>query len=485
MGNASMKKNYLPTLFLLALFMGLIVLILFSTTFADETAGFLQACSDLPHFQLVILSLLLVPAVLFGVIYRYYIKERKKQNELAQIVSKIEHNANIVINEDDKIVHCEGAVDRIFGYNPEELLTHSIKKVIPSLPGKRQSKLTLFDKNSGGTYLLGLTVEGKRKDGSTLSLEINTGEIKNSLNKMLLIRDITKLRKAETEIKTLNQDIEKRVSARTIDLQEAYSELRGVDKMRDSLLSSVSGELRRPLTSIRASAETLLNSDEKFSPMQRDLISVIFNQSEGLITFINEVLHNDDQNGPTNWLPKRLEVKEVLKRCLDAKAGDLNKRGLKMKMDIAQNLPNFIADEDRIHQVFTSLLSNAIKFTSPGGAISIKSRYLVKKRSEDNSDYLYFAFKDTGVGIAADQLPDIFNRYSPGRENECKSIQRIRQGLSICKDIVTCHGGRIWIDSTVGKGTTVHVTIPVSSPMHAFQEQHSLEQWNTSRLLCN
>ena len=115
------KRDHLPVLFFLSVAMGLLGLISLSTMYADTVSTFLRKCAVLPHFQLIILSLLVVMGVLFGVFYRHYRRLKAEQNEMVKIISKIDQNAKVVLDSENKIALCNEAIERMLGYNPEEL----------------------------------------------------------------------------------------------------------------------------------------------------------------------------------------------------------------------------------------------------------------------------------------------------------------------------------------------------------------------------
>ena len=117
--------------------------------------------------------------------------------------------------------------------------------------------------------------------------------------------------------------------------------------------------------------------------------------------------------------------------------------------DVSPDLPLLLADEERLLDVLENLIGNAVKFTAPGGSITIGA-------SNQGSEILIWV-KDSGVGIAAEQLPHIFDRFWQAQKKERRGIGL---GLSICKAIVEAHGGRIWAESTVGVGTTMFFTVP-------------------------
>ncbi len=478
------NKNDIHHLSLLLVIISVFALFNVITFFSDTVVDFLEASSAIPFIQLICNTILLCMSLLLLHVYRRWLKTKKNQHELEQMMANINPDVRMVVDPENKIIMCDRSVERMFGYKQEEIVNQNINMIIPDTDTKQKPKYKFYDEADGGTLYLGIEAEGKTSSGETISLEISMGKIRSSHNSIYLLHDISKRKRAEAEVQRLNKEMDSRVEERTADLQKAYTELKGVDKLRDALLSSVSQELSRPLTSIRASAETILNGTDAMTYMQRELIGMILNESEGLVQFVNEVLDQEIYEVKNNWFPKKLDAMDIIKRCVDAKASELWEQSLNLEMNISKNIPKFIADEDRIHQVLMNLLSNSIKFTPPGGDIKISANLVDKKRAEDKSDYIHFSISDTGIGIPEKNISLYFNRFK-NDDQKSTSSHRSGQGLSICNDIITYHGGKLWAKSAVGKGSTFHFTLPIKSPLQILQQGTRLESWKPPKAIYN
>jgi two-component system phosphate regulon sensor histidine kinase PhoR len=131
--------------------------------------------------------------------------------------------------------------------------------------------------------------------------------------------------------------------------------------------------------------------------------------------------------------------------------------GLSMRVDSYEGLPNIRADEPRLEQVLVNLIHNAIKFTRPGGVVVLAAEVLAEGAEARGA--IRFAIKDTGVGIPADDLPRIFERFY--RADRSRTGHGTGLGLSIARHIVEAHDGRIWVESTEGQGSTFFFTVPL------------------------
>ncbi|RPI91696.1 MAG: PAS domain-containing sensor histidine kinase, partial [Spirochaetales bacterium] len=143
-------------------------------------------------------------------------------------------------------------------------------------------------------------------------------------------------------------------------------------------------------------------------------------------------------------------IDEAVTRAAERIKPQADRAGLSINIAIASNLPPISADHDRIEQVLINLLHNAIKFTTPGGSITVSA-------SSDNNG-IRVSITDTGVGIPADDLPRIFERFY--KADKARSGGGTGLGLAIAKHITEAHGGKIWAESVEGKGTTFSFTLP-------------------------
>jgi signal transduction histidine kinase len=135
------------------------------------------------------------------------------------------------------------------------------------------------------------------------------------------------------------------------------------------------------------------------------------------------------------------------------------KSSLQLLFDAPDDLPMITADKNKIKQVFMNLLSNAIKFTPPGGSIYLQLLYN-KQKTE-----FHVSISDTGIGIEADKLDYIFEKFVQIDSGTNREFGGSGLGLAVAKQMVELHGGTIWVESTVGKGSVFHITLPIQPPV--------------------
>ena len=240
------------------------------------------------------------------------------------------------------------------------------------------------------------------------------------------------------------------------DRKRAEVELRETMDLKSQFISTVSHELRTPLTAIREAV--IIVADEvagKLKKDQKHFLGIARRNIDRLARLIDDVLDFQKLSaGKTEFLKQPHSVARTVEEIYVTMSPHARKKNVHLASDVEADLPSVVYDSDRIVQVLTNLVSNAIKFTPEGGTVSISAR---RRR-----DHLILQVSDTGMGIPKEALPKIFNRFyrvhRPGRE-----IKGTGLGLAIVHKIVTAHGGRIDVESEMGQGTTFTVTLPLTA----------------------
>jgi signal transduction histidine kinase len=251
-------------------------------------------------------------------------------------------------------------------------------------------------------------------------------------------------------------DEERRLIGVTLILTDV-TKLRQLDEVKSGLISTVSHELKTPLTSIRLAAHVLL--DEKLGPLtpkQAELVMAAREDSERLYRIIENLLdiHRLEFGQPTlDILPVSPEA--VLLNVVEEMRPAFVDRGISLVLDLSGDLPQVLADKLRLEIVFSNLLSNGLKFTPPGGHVKISAL------SENCS--VLFAVEDTGSGIPEEYLPHIFEKFFrvPGRVQQSTT----GLGLAIVKEIIEAHGSKVEVSSKLGQGTKFSFRLNAVRPL--------------------
>ncbi len=253
-----------------------------------------------------------------------------------------------------------------------------------------------------------------------------------------------------------------------------------VDRMKSEFISAVSHELRTPLTSIlgfakltlrtfeRTIAPVLADDMQRASQRVRRNLDIMVMEGERLTNLINDVLDIAALDaGTLEWNDQLCEVPHLVERVVQQYRNAVAEKGLTLTLDMAPSLPLLRADPERLQQVLGNLLSNAIKFTEQG-EVTVRSWFV--PAGDTFHDYVIpeggaiaLAVIDTGPGIAASEIPLLFQRFSQGGDTLLDKPRGTGLGLAICHEIILHYGGDIWVTSEEGHGATFEFVLPVAS----------------------
>ena len=234
-------------------------------------------------------------------------------------------------------------------------------------------------------------------------------------------------------------------------LLQNLTELKRLDAVKRDLSANISHELRLPIASIKALAETLAQGALDDPSIAKEFLGQINAETDRLAQMVQELGDlSRIESGQSPLVKRSIGIGEVIKRAAERIKPQADRAGLSIYIDVASDLPPIAADRDRIEQVLVNLLHNSIKFTPSGGNITISA--------VSSGDSLQVSVADTGVGIPADDLPRIFERFY--KADRARSGGGTGLGLAIVKHIIEAHGGKVWAQSVEGKGATFTFTLP-------------------------
>lgn len=270
------------------------------------------------------------------------------------------------------------------------------------------------------------------------------------------------------ELGTLNKELENKVAERTIELknksqllEEAYNNLKEVDKLKTQFLSTMSHELRTPLNSIIGYTQLILDGVEgDITEGQREDLERIERNAKHLLQLINDILDlSKIEAGKMQLNISKVELKEAIKQSLAIVSPLIGEKRLTIIDNASEKDVYLLADIQRLEQIIINLLSNAIKFTDEG-TITIDCSISV---DDTNHHWATISVKDTGIGISTENLVKIFEAFKQVEDTSTRKHSGTGLGLSITKRLVEMHGGAIWVTSELGKGTTFYFTMPVAT----------------------
>ena len=242
-------------------------------------------------------------------------------------------------------------------------------------------------------------------------------------------------------------------------LEELNTELDGAMKTKDQFLSNISHELRTPLNSVIGFTDLLLTQEghAPLSAQQRDYLETIGRNGRHLLELINELL--DLQRiaaGRMEIKPESVEISALFNEAAATVTAQVQKHGHTLVVTPPPKGLSVRADRGRVRQVLLNLLSNAIKFTPDGGRVTVAARTV----NGGEEPLVRVAVTDTGIGIAADDQPKLFQEFSQLDASASRKYEGTGLGLALSRRLIELHGGTIGVDSQLGKGSTFWFTLP-------------------------
>jgi PAS domain S-box-containing protein len=343
------------------------------------------------------------------------------------------------------------AAERMFGYSASEAIGQSITLIIPddrlAEEGEVQRRIR------SGKRIDHFETVRRRKDGTAIPISLTVSPVHDRLGRIVgaskIARDLSALRTYAT---TLEETVRRERDARereTAALRTAEEALR----LKDEFLATLSHELRTPLTAISGWLQILeLHREPERIERGLDTISrntTLLTRLIGDLVDVSRIV-----TGALTLQVQPTDMARVIEAALDSVRQQVQTKPLEVVIATAPDLEPIAADPDRLQQVVRNLLTNAVKFTAPGGRISITA--------QRKGAMMELSVADTGTGIRPEFLPHVFDRFSQQDGGKSRQHGGMGLGLAIVRHLVDMHAGTVRVSSVEGKGTTFTVTLPVS-----------------------
>lgn len=333
------------------------------------------------------------------------------------------------------------------GYSREELLSMSVLDIDPAKPDELE-KIGEQMRKTGSLRFEGIH---RRKDGSLFPVEISSGLVNIDKPYMLsIVRDITERKLAEDRIRELNEELETKIQERTRQLLETQEEL--VRKEKLAVLGQVAGsvghELRNPLGVMSNAVYFLQNVLPNADDSVKDYLNIIKSEIAGSERIVSDLLDSVRTKPPH---AEMVGVRELLTQTLRKLSIPSS---VMVKLDIPETLPPLQVDPLQILQVFRNLISNGVEAMPEGGALEIQAV------EDEAAKSIAVNVRDNGIGMSPEQLGKLFQPLFTTK------ARGIGLGLVVVKNLTEANGGRVEVQSELGKGTTFSITLPV---VHALQ----------------
>jgi PAS domain S-box-containing protein len=365
-----------------------------------------------------------------------------------------------LISNGPEIVYVNEAFSRITGY----AATEAIGKTLCMLNGEQTSEDTLHAMrkalHAGEPFKA--EILNYTKEGNYVWVDISIVPVRNARGDIThfaaMQRDITELKSADRQLKETMIQIKRanmKSEAAARDLEASLKKAEEANKAKGDFLANMSHELRTPMNGVLGMAQLL--ADTALDTEQRECVSTINGSAENLLMLLNDILDfSKIEAGALQLEHLAFDMRDALNGTVNLLRSQADKKQIALVSNITPFLPEYVwGDPGRTRQILTNLLGNAIKFTNAGHV-----RLVTDIHIEDSGDWLHISVEDTGMGIPAAKLDEIFDKFTQADASVTRKYGGTGLGLAITKQLVSLMGGRIGVESAEGKGSTFWFTIP-------------------------
>jgi PAS domain S-box-containing protein len=348
-------------------------------------------------------------------------------------------DAIICVDSAQKIIFFNGGAETIFGFAAAEVIGQPLERLLPNrYRAAHAGHLRKFGSSAESARRMGQrgSITGMRKDGTEFPAEASIAHIETANGRVysVVLRDITDRRRYEETNAQL------------------VRELRGAVTARDEMMGVVSHDLRNPVNAVKMLAAAILREGGE-TPLpavvseHADVMLQAARQMDALIQDLLDV--SRIESGKMSINPRVVAIHELVDQTIAMLEPAAEAAGVRITAAFSERLPEVDVDPERMIQALSNLVSNAVKYSSSGGEVTVAA--------VAEEDVLRVSITDRGIGIPEEDLPRVFDRFWQSKRTNRSGAGL---GLTIARGMVRAHAGRIWIESKVGEGTTVHFTVP-------------------------
>jgi PAS domain S-box-containing protein len=373
--------------------------------------------------------------------------------DLFNLVVEAAPSAMVLVNERGRITLVNLQAEKLFGYERDELLGESVEMLVPERFRRGHSGLRSFFNESAVARPMGAgrDLYARRRDGGEVPVEIGLNPIQSGGETLTLaaITDITERKRAE-ELRLLHAGVQQHAK----ELEELNRELASASRFKTQFVATMSHELRTPLTAIIGAAELL--GKAKLNEREQISVQTISEGAEALFALINSILDfSKIEAGKIDLHPTIFEVETVVEGTADVVAQLARDKGITLHAYVDPIVPPVEGDAGRLRQILLNLLGNAVKFTENGRVVA----RVVPVEIHRSDVMLRFEVQDTGIGIGAAVLPQLFEPFAQADGPTTRKFGGTGLGLSISKRLVELMGGEIGVQSIEGAGSLFWFTV--------------------------
>jgi PAS domain S-box-containing protein len=380
---------------------------------------------------------------------------RRVEEGVLRLAAIVESSDDAIVGKDLNgiVLSWNRAAERIFGYTADEMIGRSIRTIIPD--DRQSEEDVVIARIHCGERVHHFETIRRRKDGTLLPISLTISPIRDPSGVVIgaskVARDITERKQAEAE------------RARLLRVAQEAS------RLKDDFLATLSHELRTPLNAILGYTR-MLRSGLIATDKQGRALETIERNATSLTEIIEDVLDvSRIISGKVRLNVRSIDLPTVIRESIEAVRPAADARGIRLECIFDSRDAPVSGDPERLQQILWNLVSNAVKFTDRGGRVQIRLEY--------DESHVAILVSDTGIGIAPEFLPYVFERFRQGDSGVTREHGGLGLGLAITRHLVEMHGGTIDVSSEgLGAGATFRVTLPVMVAHAKPQEMRRVHQ---------
>jgi PAS domain S-box-containing protein len=359
-------------------------------------------------------------------------------------------NAVMSIEIDGRVALCNAMMEKMLAISCNELIGSRPEEVLE--PALAQDFNKLFHQTLAGAPPRETELAIPQQNGRTLPVGATASPLKGEDDDM---RGVL-------------------ISLRDLSETKELIHLRKIDQLKDNFISTVSHEIRTPITAIKSFSEILMNYAEEDESTRHEFVGIINRESERLTRLVDSILDLAKmESGQMKWNLKPVAITAIMRSAADSTHSLFLAKKQQLVFDSSENFPEVFADRDKLLQVAINLLSNANKFTPEGGTIRVGIDRVLQGRGSLVKEFLRVGVHDNGPGIPATQHESVFDKFSQITNDVLtEKPQGTGLGLPISREIIRHLGGEIWVESDGASGSSFYFTVPV---FHEMEHYHSAD----------
>ena len=382
---------------------------------------------------------------------------------------------------DGKILKINPSLINLLGYKEEELIGNSMNILFTEGQFGNELLKKLLKSESFGSN----ETKYKTKSGRVVDISFSGSIVKDEKEQVTgivgIAYDITERKKREIQLKERTSELNEKVTESkqseiaTLnileDLQKTLNELQNskemieqqniqlikLDQLKSSFLNVTSHELRTPMSAIKGYVQmTIKQTLGEITEEQKKVLTIVLRNVDRLDHLIQDILDISRlESGTMKFIPNKTVIKTLVEETVETMQIPADLKHMTIDVEVEDKMPDLTIDQERVKQVMLNIINNAIKFSPDGSIINIRA-----KKEEEN---ILFEVQDSGRGIPKDKQEKIFGIFYQVDSGIDRKFGGAGLGLAISRGIVLAHGGKIWVDSDVGKGSTFYFALPIKS----------------------